>query len=374
MNEKLDVSEETRQEVIRRAQERHHRDVRIARDMGLPKGSVRKILAEAAGVAEVTAAKSQRQIEQNTHRNKGIVRVLAVALVMITGVALYLYVTRLPTEDDAARNLSSVVQGYLAKRPPDNWYVHDQVKFEDANSMQEQIKADLNGMLARHSSLPAVAKQAQMFSGKFMVEFFDHAMGDPKKGNPFDLPADHIGLILFDELSQNYSMVEGEFALYESNWKAILIGGVEFSPQWKDALIIHELNHAVADREGKFSSHALMLSDDWSGEEVEAHELESAVLNQTTAGAYEKELQTIVDSKNARNTTELLATLKTADMQKLDALFGPASNMEANLRFAQYVQDLTSFWLIHHPPEKGSLRNAKIANYRSNYNLVSRME
>jgi hypothetical protein len=127
---------------------------------------------------------------------------------------------------------------------------------------------------------------------------------------------------------------------------ALILAGLKLSDNWSDAVVIHELEHVRLDRAGAASAHAPLMSDLWINEELHTHELERKVLNHATNGQYARQLRQIVNSKARIISLAMLHNSVTVDdLQGLDRLFAPASELEAGLRASQFLFDLGEIWL-----------------------------
>ena len=113
-------------------------------------------------------------------------------------------------------------------------------------------------------------------------------------------------------------------------------------------MIAHEAWHAKLHREGAASATALMLTDSWVEEELQAHEVERKVLHARTSGEYGRRLDTVVSRIRAKTFSRFLVRVKPTDMISLDQLFSPGIPEETDIRSAQYLLDLGLLWAQKH--------------------------
>jgi len=110
--------------------------------------------------------------------------------------------------------------------------------------------------------------------------------------------------------------------------------------RWRDAILIHELNHARLDYHGKLPRNIQAVQN-----ELDCHYLEFQVLNQSTFGAYGRMLQEIVSSKIiSQSYKEFVSQISLNDLIKLDSLFEMGGYLESDLRGSQFYTDLIRTW------------------------------
>lgn len=272
------------------------------------------------------------------------------------------------------RPIKRTINQYLSLRPQDQWLLTSQQI--EGNNFQLQIglisetTSRIENMLKKYQNIPEVAEQKKMFSEHFFVSFYNGQFGGTTKrvfaGEFKDEMLKNLEIALYGKGHERAPRIQDQFAKYDPEWRAVIIAGAKFSDQWMDALIIHELEHARMDRLGAASAHAPPTSNLYIIEELRAHDIESAVLNQATGGQYVRRLRSIIDAKrNIGSLKKLQDRLTIKDFKSLDQLFGPAGEREAGLRLTQYLLDLGEIWL------ESRFRDEELAKQKiNNYNLI----
>ncbi|MBI2113186.1 MAG: hypothetical protein HYT50_01230 [Candidatus Wildermuthbacteria bacterium] len=151
---------------------------------------------------------------------------------------------------------------------------------------------------------------------------------------------------------------------YDPEWQAVFLPAMEMSFPWFCAILLHELGHARNDKVLGLPEYPF-LSDGWIQEEIQMHELESAVLNDWTNGAYHETIQRIVQEKQAQSMLLLLRNLSEQDLGKVDSLFPPGSQREYLVRIAQYSMDFSLEWMRQHQ------ETDKVGAYRTLFKELS---
>lgn len=135
---------------------------------------------------------------------------------------------------------------------------------------------------------------------------------------------------------------------YFSSWRAVKVVAVEMPTLYQIALFYHELGHALRDRvDNAPSAHAPAKSDLWIEEEVEMHELESAILNQGTNGQFFDLYKKIRARTKNGDMNDVIKATTTEDLNEYDQLFeiehaGPAMS---SIYIAQFFLGLGFYTL-----------------------------
>lgn len=211
----------------------------------------------------------------------------------------------------------------------------------------------------------------RMFSQYLFVTFFSNLGGgstqllmkDPEKAKLFGDPA-FQEVTVYGKFAQNHARIKDQILLFEPEWHTLLIGAIDWSDVWFEAVSLHELFHAKFLREGSASATALPASDLYMQEEVAAHDLEHAVLNLRTEGKYYAVIQKILDGKIAATREQLIAGIKAEDLALLNALFELVGFCEMGIRLTQYWLSLLNGWVERQSFKANELTRQKIANYR----------
>jgi hypothetical protein len=242
----------------------------------------------------------------------------------------------------------------------------DAVKAE--MSLISRLTARVNKALNDNSGIPEVKEEQDMFGGNLMSSVFTGSFGGTTRiltaGKGTFPTLKNLEVAFYSRHSLDHPRIGHRLLFYDSNWGSLIIAALNFSDdKWYDALLAHELWHAKRHREGAASATAPMLSDIWIDEELQAHDVETKVLDARTNGAYRQRLHGIASRISARSEKHFLAKITPEDLRQLDQLFNPGIAEERNIRAAQYFINLATTWLeIKYSGEK--LRQKKIGVYR----------
>lgn len=304
---------------------------------------------------------------------KELIVVISAAVIIIIATHIMFGPVRVQTKP--TRQASRAISLYLADRPASQWLLTGEQaegdNFDLLIGLINKTTVKLENTLSVYSNISEVAILKEMFGGHFYVSFYVGQFGGTsrhlKKGeytnDPFE-GREFIEVVLYGFGHQHASRINDQFAKYDSEWRALILAGVELSRQWSDAVVIHELEHARVDRIGKTSSRAPFLSDQWIIEELQAHQLERAVLDQATGGRYVERLKQIVSARpEVTNLEQLQDSITIKDLRALDQLFESASAREAGMRVMQYFLDAGEIWLLRRFTEQ-EREPQRIINYR----------
>jgi hypothetical protein len=215
----------------------------------------------------------------------------------------------------------------------------------------EAAKTRIEGALARHRSLPQVKSLYEAFNGKIRVtKFVTNVPGGEgtvyfSTTRPAPMP-DALEIALVSPEHLNHPRIGGNKLYYNGAWQVIFCVDTAFADDgWFDALLLHEMVHVLRDRNGDPSARTTMLSDLWIAEEIEAHDLERAVLNHATNGAYARTLMALVQSApKARDGSPVVLP---EHYEALESLFKRAHPSERSLHKAQEFYDIHATWIEH---------------------------
>lgn len=313
--------------------------------------------------AEVTrlAAEGQRAIRK---------RVLIICLLsVVAGAALFAAYREFQDPDDGEvyRRILKAADA-LPKAPASGSWLMEQVPSsrEAQISLIEEMMHRLNKALTDNADVPEVQEEAVLFGGHLVPTIFTHGitMWVGKDATPFLTDQQRLEVVFYSRGDFNHPRVGRRLFFYDPGWRAFFMAALKLSDEtWYGAIIAHELWHAKRHREGATSATALSLSDLWVAEELEAHNVESKVLDARTKGAYRNQLRVIVTHRAARSIKKFLASVEASDIGELDRLFGNALPQEADTRVAHYYLDMGLLWLESRYAGE-ELRKKRISTYR----------
>lgn len=346
---------------------------------------IEKLLASGKTVRQVADAtglprKTIEAVAQKLHRARlalwfkrtawalGCVALLSVAAF------IYHYVTYQPTDKEMYASLFKAVDG-VVHAPSQPWLIEQTslVEKDPAAAVQffERTTARINKALSDYAGIPEVAELKRMFGNKLFTTVFipGRGQGITRHTGTDPHPAildnkDMLEVVFFPHSALAHPMVHNDYLSYNANWRALFVAALEFPDDtWFDAFVLHELVHGAKDRQGAISARTEFGNDLFISEELEAHAVESKVLNIATAGRYGQMTKEIAARTGGYNLRQFIARIKSQDFQMLANLFKPASTEESNLREAQFILDLTFAW-FGNKYQGQELQAQKIAAYR----------
>ncbi len=259
-----------------------------------------------------------------------------------------------------SQHLHSIMVEVVRSRPQEQWLPiggpisnadHNQLEIRVAARVERLVREAMNN----YDSLPEVRQINAAFDGKFFSSAYDPQVGGTRIviHNATVAPTPQgLEIALFGQPRPG-DPITANLLSYKQDWRAVVIGGIPWTDKtWFDALLVHELYHALAHKSGKPGATSPQLSKSWTDEEMEAHFLESRVLNAGTGGKYWRALQEIVDSKvsaGAKDVASFGDKLSWSDLEKVDALFKAGGQRETGSRVAQYTLDLFRVYLEKTP-------------------------
>lgn len=276
----------------------------------------------------------------------------------------------------ADASLKQIISELERERQLDRWLIERlpvDLTFGHDYAVARQLTRDVNQAFVRHQSIPEVAAIRQEF-GDHLYTSFLLAVDNSSAATQFlGRGREEIEKIRRDESRHEVAVyprsvrhnrrLHGSYLAYDREWRALLMPAIDFADRgWFDALVIHEMHHGLCLKRNLPSSHAPTLSNAWISEELQAHELESRVLDEATAGRYFHRLGEIIKRSKSQSLDDFLVGLTAADVRSLDELFAPAGKLEGALRTAQYVLNLSLTWI---DSRGGRTSAAKVRAYRA---------
>lgn len=103
---------------------------------------------------------------------------------------------------------------------------------------------------------------------------------------------------------------------YRQDWKAVMIGGINWPDPFFAGVLMHELGHAYRHKIG--ASHQ-NFTPGWFQEEVDMYDLQGQVFDHLTERRYSQTLDAIYESHaSATNVVQFMTFLSSEDLLKLD--------------------------------------------------------
>lgn len=274
-----------------------------------------------------------------------------------------------------AKNLNKIVGELEAAREPDRWLMERHpvdLTFDHDYTVAKELTQEVNQAFVMHQSIPIVADMRREFGGHFYTSFL-LGVGNGAVTQLLGRSKEELEKIERDLLRHEVAVyprslednprLHGSHLVYDREWQALLVPAIDFpDPGWFDALVIHEMYHGWCLRRNPSAVKMAAMSDEWIREEIEAHNLENLVLDDSTGGRYGRKLQAIVSSSKSKSLDDFLSRLTTKDVRALDGMFASAGKLEGSVRTAQYFLSLAFAWINS---KDGGKTSSKIAAYRA---------
>lgn len=132
---------------------------------------------------------------------------------------------------------------------------------------------------------------------------------------------------------------------YRPEWEALMLAALDVPDGAYAGILLHELTHALRHRQGMLSPTTSVAHEAYVAGEVEAHELESAVFDAVSGGAFTAALDAVIDrAPAAADCRAVVLTLQRDDLRRLDAAIGatPAGVTITRTLATHYVYALGS--------------------------------
>ena len=324
----------------------------------LKQGMTPRQIAKEYGYNRKDVEKVAAEMSSSSH-SLNIKRIVIPLLVLVVGgiISLVGYsMIREPADMEVYQNIVRVSDALSTDRSGGSWFIEQESKPETIYELAteipliERLTSKLEKALSDNTDVLLVKEERGMFSGHFMPTIFTSSQGGATRmvGTDDKIFKDpkHQEVIFYGHFALDHPRIKHRLLFYDSAWRAVIVGALNFTDEkWYNAILTHELWHAKMHRENNPTSIAPALSQPWIMEELQAHDIELAVLNARTGGNYMRKLREIIDRRPARSLKRFLAKLKPDDFRNLDSLFKPGIPEEVDIRAAQYALNLSHAWL-----------------------------
>lgn len=259
--------------------------------------------------------------------------------------------------DPIADKFTETMVQFANQRPDQQWlFTGDAIEGKDLDKFVSVSKLTIQkaeNSFKTYSQIPEVKKFGDQFSGKLFMSMFSSNTNAPMmmgrgrdafKG--FGDPA-YLEICLFDSKARNDPRNQFTLISFNPAFNAMMIAGIDFKEPWFSAFFLHEMYHVRKFREDAESSKKNQYGTDlWISEEVEAHLLETKILDSATKGKYLQAVKTIIDKRESYRDPDMLpSSLTIEELNSLDALFPASSKDESSFRLAQYIVTIGFTWL-----------------------------
>jgi len=201
----------------------------------------------------------------------------------------------------------------------------------------------VSAAVSKYGNLPEMKWAKERFSNRQFKTAFIDPQGGIIAAESFEFGADPLICVI----PQQSNSAGYHLAFFDRTVnggcltvKAILWG----DPVWEDAIKIHELLHYLRFLEHSPTAFAPSGSDLFVAEEVEAHMVESAVLNAGTQGRYSTTIKSVFNHHYSDSLADTVSSSAADIANQTDSLFGNSVTEEAASRAAQYDFELTRLW------------------------------
>lgn len=252
-----------------------------------------------------------------------------------------------PDAETELLSLTPRLQAYVGAHPETIWQLDHEPRGPDdiseTASLLASTTARVERALSRNRSAQGVSELSDAMSGRLYATVYtsaDATLALSRREVALQDLSQRMELCLVPRENSGARRLRGSKALYLDSWHALMLAAIDWSDEWFDAIVLHELSHAMIARTTPQSSESPMFSDPWIQEEAYTHDLESRVLTYRSNGCYSEALTAITEERPAATLSGFFASITTEDLLRLDRCFGSASQGEAALRAMQYLIDL----------------------------------
>lgn len=259
---------------------------------------------------------------------------LVFGLVLIGAINLALYLAygqpaAVPQPGGSVEVHLELVSAYAAAKPADRWWLATVPRVDSAEDlarvvalMREQsqrVRTTLQRYAGVNELARAIAEQfpsvwASYDAGGFTQTVVQSAV-EPRLEGDLEVcfvPQDQFA-------AQGHP---GNF-YYRPEWEALMLAALDAPDGAYAGILLHELTHALRHRQGRLSPSTSVSSDAYVAGEVEAHELESAVFDAVSGGAFTAALDAVIDrAPAAADCRAVVLGLNREDLRRLDAAIG----------------------------------------------------
>ncbi len=336
-----------------------------------------KTVRQIANELGLSRTEVEKTIESGRARRRIVNRVLgwsasALLIAVAVSYAIYTHFLREPTRLEvstavlaaADRLPTTKSQAWIFEiEPPDTISEHPRT-LEFVQRQTARIQKSLDS----HQDIPGVAEERMLFRNILMPSIFSFRAGGSTRTvstSASGFAPSAVEIVFYPHNALDHPIIGHRLLSYEPNWRALMVASLPFQDDsWFDAIVAHELWHAKRHRENAPSATAQQLSDLWIEEELEAHKLESEVLDHATSGEFQKRINALARERDSSSLDKFQARLRPDDLVKIDALFKPGLPEERDLRAGQYVLSIALVWTKAHYSGE-ALHQKEIESYRS---------
>ena len=216
--------------------------------------------------------------------------------------------------DHFTTELDRYVAGDHSK--PTRWWLERTVRFNQIGFDKPGVRQRIRNALERYGDVSPetrqLAKRFKQFSVGVLV--IDGNVDDAKR-----LPGGQIRVLFYpaDQYGSHPSSL-----YYSQGEQAVMVAGLDWPQSFFSAALLHELWHALCNKEGRPSATASNDSDLWIGEEVDSHTIEADVLNAATDGRYYRAIGIVINQGNFSSLNSIKTEVTAEQLWQLDEALG----------------------------------------------------
>ncbi len=230
---------------------------------------------------------------------------------------------------EARAHLRRETNTYLIRKSknPDRWWLESASPGNPSNlaDLIEHERQTLLAILDKYKSASPLAGQVQgRFRELYVTVAKDGYSFQDSKSSDGAPRGTEVCFIPRGQFSKN----EPSSLYWDGGWKAVKIAALEWPERLKAGVLFHELGHGLYEGNPKYRPEVSsaptngVFTDVSVEEEVIMHELELAVIDKASDGAYLSTLRAIVRKHNAANWRSLLGLVTVEDLHSLDQVIG----------------------------------------------------
>lgn len=213
------------------------------------------------------------------------------------------------------------LESFMKTHPPGEWWMERRIPADDLKSSPDKaVRSNIAYVLTTYGK---TTKESQIIAdafSKFNVGFSIQTPSGPALTiDAQSHPGGKVAVVFFPLEDVPY---QPSSLSYNSDHKMVMVAAVDWPPKIFAAMLMHEFYHAYRDMTGKTNNAVSDDSDEWIGEEVEAHSLEAYILNKAAGGAYFKEIDQLLVEERVTSMEGTYKVLTPSNLKKLDVVLG----------------------------------------------------
>ncbi len=305
------------------------------------------------------------------HKKSWRTPLLVILALVIGSIVVWNLFLRQPSEEQQLADLKVILQENIKARPPDQWWLQNDVALPLNSEARSRIFSHKNQalkMLWRY-------RDTSHLSGSIAQSFkdFSPTIWTPQgsmmiyEGEATWMAASRNDMPELCYIPRIHMQAHPATLYYSREWGALMLAGLEYPEPVLAGLLYHELGHAYIHQILKApSANAQEGSDAYNQEEVQMHDFESQIYDRASEGKFFKRIDAILARyPKAVSYKEVVLHLTPFDIQQLDLALGceKCGPTLASPMLAQYCFAIGSRWIDKNTADSEPITGRKMTLY-----------